>query len=675
MDGAARRGRTWPGWNVAAPTARPTEEPQMKKLLIGLVAVVVLIVAAAIVVPFFVPVDTYRDQLISRVKAATGRDLKIAGPVKLTILPALGIQASLVSFANPPGASAPDMVQLGKLELALKLFPLLSGQLEIDQFVLHDPVILLEIDKQGRPNWAFGAAQPATPAPAPAPTSSGGGARMSLTELRLDDVSVVNGTLAYFDQRTGQKQELTEVNMKLSLPDLDHPFVSDGSVTWRGKPVKTTVTVVNPRTVMNGGTSDVAIKVASEPVNFDFKGKLTNSSPVKVDGPIDLVVPSVRGLASWTGNPLQLGGNNFGRLEVKGVLALADLKIGFTDAALSLDAIKATGAFAFDGSGAKPYLQGKLDVDKLDLNPYLPPEGGAKSAAAPAGGAGHAAGWSDEPIDTAGLHAANADLDLGVHSLQLRKIEIGQSALGIQLKDGRLTADLSKLSLYQGSGHGKLTLDGSGTVPGLDANFNLAGVQIEPLLRDAAGFDRVSGSGAFDIAVTGHGRSERELVGALNGKGDLNLANGVVKGLNLGDMLRNVTSAFGGGSGGGGQTDFAKLTGTYTITNGILKNTDLDLQSSLLHVTGTGTADLPRRTVDYRVTPLNAQVGSVSLAGISVAIEGSWDNLSYRPDLSSGVVKDAGKLLQGAVPGAAGVAGKAGAIPGNVLNNLFGSKK
>jgi len=256
----------------------------------------------------------------------------------------------------------------------------------------------------------------------------------------------------------------------------------------------------------------------------------------------------------------------------------------------------------------------------------------------------------------------------------VRKIQIGQSALGIQLKDGILTADLSKLVLYQGSGHGKLTVDGSGAVPGIDASFNLAGVQIEPLLRDAAGFDRVTGNGAFDITVAGHGRSERELVGALNGKGDLNLANGVVKGLNLGDMLKNVTSAF-GGSGGGGQTDFAKLSGTYTITNGMLKNSDLDLESPLLHVTGAGTADLPHRTVDYRVTPLNAKVGGVSLVGVAVVIAGPWDNLSYRPDLTSGVAQGAGKLLQDVVPGTAGAASKAGAIPGNVLNGLFGSKK
>ncbi|MBI3516098.1 MAG: AsmA family protein [Proteobacteria bacterium] len=651
----------------------------MKKLLIGLAAVVVLIVAVAVAAPFFIPVDTIRDKVIAGVKTATGRDLKIAGPVKVSVFPVLGVEASQVSFSNAPGASAPEMAQIGKLEIALKILPLLSSQLAIDRFVLNDPVILLEIDKQGRPNWAFGAAKPAAAAPQPAP--AGGGARMPMKELDLGDIRVVNGKITYFDHRTGQKQELSDINMKLSLPNLDSRFSNDGSVTWRGKAVKTAITVENPRAVMDGKTSDVAIKVASEPVNFDFKGKLTNANPVKVEGPIDLKVPSVRGLAAWTGNPLQMPGDKtFGPLEIKGVLAMVGSKIGFTDAQLAFDAIKAKGEFAFDGGGAKPRLQGKLDVEKLDVNPYLPPEApaGAKPAAAqpsqPA--ATKSSGWSDDPIDMTGLRAADADFALGVGSMQVRKIQIGQSALALQLKDGRLVADLSKLALYQGNGQGKLMLDGSGAVPGIDAAFKIAGIQAEPLLRDAAGFDRLTGTGGFDLAVTGRGRSQRELVGALNGKGDLKFTNGVIKGFDLGAMIKNVGSAFGAG---GGQTEFSQLTATYTITNGILKNSDLDLQAPIIHATGAGTADLPKRTVDYKIKPLNANIAGVNLAGLAIAVSGPWDDLSYRPDLTSGVVQGAGKVLEGLIPGQGQPAqpgtpaSKPGQIPGaDTLKGLFG---
>jgi len=652
----------------------------MKKLLIGLAVIVVVIVAAAVVVPFFVPIDTYKNQLITRVKAATGRDLKIAGAVKFSLLPVLGLEANQVSFSNAPGASTPEMIQLGKLEVALKLFPLLGGEVVIDRFVLDQPVIDLEIDKQGRPNWSFAAAAPpagapAAPAQSAQPAAPAGGAS-ALSQLRLDDVRLVNGKLSYLDQRTGQKQELSDVNMKLSLPNFDSPFAADGSLTWRGKQVKATINVANPRALVTAATTDAAVKIASDPISFDYKGKITNANPMKVEGPIDLKIPSVRGLADWTGNPLQMQGKDtFGLLEIKGNLAMVGSKIGFTDAQLAFDAIKAKGEFAFDGGGPKPKLQGKLDVDKLDVNPYMPPEGASGSgggAAKPAASAAPAkSGWSDAPIDLSGLRAADADFALTVGSMLVRKIQIGQSALNLQLNGGKLVADLSKLALYQGGGKGRLTVDGSGAVPGIDANFNLSGVQAEPLLKDAADMDRFSGTGAFDIAVTGHGHSQREIVGTLNGKGDLKFTNGVIKGFDLGAMIKNVTSAFGAG---GGETQFSQLTGTYTITNGILTNNDLDLQAPIVHATGAGTVDLPQRTVNYRIKPLNANIAGVNLVGLAIAVEGPWDNLSYRPDISSGavsgVVSGAGKALQGLVPGQGG-GSNPGAIPGNVLKGLF----
>ncbi len=53
----------------------------MKKLFIGLVALIVLVILAAVIVPLVVPVDAYEGRLIAMVKQSTGRDLKISGPV------------------------------------------------------------------------------------------------------------------------------------------------------------------------------------------------------------------------------------------------------------------------------------------------------------------------------------------------------------------------------------------------------------------------------------------------------------------------------------------------------------------------------------------------------------------------------------------------------------------
>ena len=133
----------------------------MKKLLVVVAAIVVLVIAAAVVVPMLVPLETYKQEVVQQVRNATGRDLRIGGEVKLSLFPSLALEVNDVAFANASWASTPDMAKLSRLDVALKILPLLSGKVEVDRFVLVDPVINLEIDKQGRPNWRFETATPA----------------------------------------------------------------------------------------------------------------------------------------------------------------------------------------------------------------------------------------------------------------------------------------------------------------------------------------------------------------------------------------------------------------------------------------------------------------------------------------------------------------------------------
>jgi AsmA protein len=613
----------------------------MKKLLIGSAVVIVLIVATAFVIPFFVPLDTYRAKIIALVKDETGRDLRIDGPVKFSLLPRVVLEANAVALSNPAGASTPNMMQLKALAVTLRILPLLHGAIEVDQFKLVEPAIALEVDKEGRPNWAFSRpVQPAArAAPLPSePPAKGGG----VPAISLDDVSIVNGQASYLDQRSGEKRVITDINLQLSLPDLAGPFNAKGGATWNAEPLALTFVVAHPGALVGGGASPVALSIASRPVNFDFRGDATGATLAKLVGTIDLSVPSVRGLAKWVGVPFAAPGTGFGALSIAGKIAVADQKMAFTEAALALDAIKATGALTLDSHGARPYLAGRLDIDKLDVNPYLPveqpatsamPTGATEAAPAPSGLSTPAAsphGWSDAPIELSGLKTADADFDLSANSILFRKIEIGKSALAMHLKNGRFEADLSDMELYQGKGKGNVVADGSAPIPAVTAAFNLTGIAIQPLFRDAAAFERLTGIGAFVLDVAGHGRSEREIVASLNGKGSLNLADGKIEGVNFVDFMKNAAAAMTGGHGGANETDFGTLTGTYTIGEGMLHNNDLKLISPELPMSGAGSVDLPLRQVDYRLTPSLA-----GLIAVPVSITGSWDDLSYRPDLSA----------------------------------------
>src|SRR3546814_5483663 len=123
----------------------------MKKLLIGLGVVVVLLVAAAIVISL-IPLDSYKGEIQARVKEATGRDLRIDGDISLSLFPPVAVSVEDVGFANAPGAAAPEMATIDRLDVALQVLPLLRGEVAIDRFILEKPVINLAIDEQGRPN-------------------------------------------------------------------------------------------------------------------------------------------------------------------------------------------------------------------------------------------------------------------------------------------------------------------------------------------------------------------------------------------------------------------------------------------------------------------------------------------------------------------------------------------
>ena len=78
----------------------------MRKFLFVLLGLVVVLIGAALVVPFLVPTDTYKQQIARQVESATGRSLTIEGPLRFTILPQLGFEAQQVTLANPPAVLA-----------------------------------------------------------------------------------------------------------------------------------------------------------------------------------------------------------------------------------------------------------------------------------------------------------------------------------------------------------------------------------------------------------------------------------------------------------------------------------------------------------------------------------------------------------------------------------------
>jgi len=611
----------------------------MSRLITIIVGILVLLIAVIVAVPMLVPANVYKQRIVSLVKAQTGRDLTIGGNVGLSFFPRLAVKVENVSISNAPWAKDRDMASMHEMRAALKVMPLFKGDVQIDSFVLVDPVIHLEVKADGTPNWQFGSAS-STPAQAgPAPATQGASAP-KLRQLSLGDVSIENGTATYRNQKTGASLAFEKVNVDLALPSLDAPFTADGSLVWNSEALALKLKADRPRALTEGGETPVELALKSSKINSTYKGTIRPFEGLKFAGSVTLDVASVRNLAAWLGNALPAG-NGFGPLSIEGKASGGDGIYNFSDAKIGFDGMNATGTLAVNASGKRPFVKGRLAVDRIDANTYL-----ASDSVAPSGGGngGGDAGWSNDPIDLSGLRAADADFTFSTHELLIKQIKVGESALALRLNNGVMNVDLTKLALYEGSGNGRLTLDGSQRMAQMAASFSISGVSAAGLLADAADFKRLEGKTALNFAVQTVGQSQRQMVGNLGGKGEVKFTNGAIKGVNIAQLARNVGQGAltGWESGGSQDTDFSELGGTFTIDKGILTNNDLKMLSPLVRVTGNGTVDLPNRSLNYHVNPklaatLEGQGGAADAKGLEIPliIEGPWTAPKFRPDLEA----------------------------------------
>jgi len=216
----------------------------------------------------------------------------------------------------------------------------------------------------------------------------------------------------------------------------------------------------------------------------------------------------------------------------------------------------------------------------------------------------------------------------------------------LRAKDGKLTVDPLSANLYDGSTKGAINVDANTNRFVVKQTFS--GISIGPLLRDAAQKDVLEGKGNVALDVTTQGNLVSALKKALNGKAQLALKDGAVKGIDLAGAVRSAKSMFGGKDAEGTanrsqQTDFSELTASFDIKDGIAHNEDLSLKSPFIRVTGAGNVNIGESTLDYVVK--TAIVGSMAGQGgkeltelkgftIPVRLSGPFTAMKYKVELS-----------------------------------------
>ena len=127
------QGRPPPLPRSGEPAPRPRRRRRRWLALSGycLLALACALVAALTFFVVAAPVDFVRDQLVQQVKAHWGRDLVIAGPTSISLLPQVSVRLSDVSLSEPPGMGGGALLTAETFAIDVPLLALLSRQFAV----------------------------------------------------------------------------------------------------------------------------------------------------------------------------------------------------------------------------------------------------------------------------------------------------------------------------------------------------------------------------------------------------------------------------------------------------------------------------------------------------------------------------------------------------------------
>jgi AsmA protein len=198
---------------------------------------------------------------------------------------------------------------------------------------------------------------------------------------------------------------------------------------------------------------------------------------------------------------------------------------------------------------------------------------------------------------------------------------------------------------------GGLSVDTRSRVPAISLKGSATTIQLEPLLEALRGESMISGSGSFQLDLSGRGETIIANVQSAAGDVEFALRDGVVQGFNLGYALcrtyntqRKLPPPRGNVP---GTTRFTLLRGAAQVAQGIATSRNIQATSTFLTVNGRGGLDLAGQGLNYDLTAKLS--GPIDIDGCDTMddVIGQSIPLTLRGTISDPkIAPDFGRLLE-----------------------------
>ena len=261
-----------------------------------------------------------------------------------------------------------------------------------------------------------------------------------------------------------------------------------------------------------------------------------------------------------------------------------------------LDDTAVTGRFAVERFDDPKYVF-DLQLDEVDVDRYLRPTGDDASPDDDSPSA------SDLLLPTEALSALALEGRVTVSDLSMVGLRFSNVATNVLIENGIGRVDSARADLYGGEFEGGLELDARAGGPLLSLRGSAVTIKLAPLMADLSGQSMFSGTGTFDLDLSGMGENLNDALATASGNVDFSLRDGVIQGFNLNHTLCDVFNRLNNHP-RPSPTDeqfshFELLRGTAQVSDGIARTYDLIANAPSLQATGNGQLDLVSKNLNY----------------------------------------------------------------------------
>ena len=504
----------------------------------------------------------------STVKAATGRDLKISGPVRLSIFPSIGVKAEQVSLSNASWASDPQMLSVKQIELEVKLFPLFAKRVEVSKINLDGLEAHLQTNQAGLANWDLMSPVSATTKSDSTTIDSSVNADDTSNLVAIESIQIADAHITY--------QSGTSPKKVITIPQLS--IKGEGSKTA----VSLDLQYADYKLGLKGKTSSLRQAIMDwdqSPVNMNLDLTLNlNGKSLEIGGKID---KSPKSLPQFD---IQLESKSFDLLPLAaGAAASSSQK-----SAASSRPASAQGRYFFSDQALPfnllPSANGKIEFKIAQLG--LP--------------------------DQAPLKNVYANMVFKGDRLDINdlKFEVGR---------GQANAQISLSQLHSATPHISLK--------GLAKNFTLEQIVVS---RDSSA--QMSGGDAqIAVNLSGKGNSLHQIVGGANGVAQMTVGKARLdsKLLNTaGDLAVTIMNTLNPMRKTSSQTILECAVIYLPVSNGMVNvNDSVGVETDKLNIVLSGTVNLNNEVINLNINPHDKTglTSGVELGSL-VKLEGSLQN-------------------------------------------------